>query len=152
MSVGEYGLESVVLDCEENIPYVIPNITTNSGGQIIQIDNNNGNLPYSSKMFISPLLLISLISEGSINISLKSSLKPFPLKKVSELIFFVYLIPVEPNPPSPLLVSFNESTLSKFTNVLPIALDRTPCATLSPFCIVNVSLPWLISITFTSPL
>lgn len=47
MSVGDYGLESVVLDCEENIPYVIPNITTNSGGQIIHIDNNNGNLPYS---------------------------------------------------------------------------------------------------------
>ena len=47
MSVGSCGLENVVLDCDENLEYIVPNITTNKGGQITEIVSNNDTLPYS---------------------------------------------------------------------------------------------------------
>jgi len=47
MSVGSCGLENVVLDCDENLEYIVPDITTNKGGQITEIVSNNDDLPYS---------------------------------------------------------------------------------------------------------
>ena len=47
MSVGSCGLEDIVLDCDENLEYIVPDITTNKGGQITEIVSNNDNLPYS---------------------------------------------------------------------------------------------------------
>jgi len=47
MSVGSCGLENVLLDCDEDLEYIVPNITTNNGGQITEIVNNNDDLPYS---------------------------------------------------------------------------------------------------------
>ena len=47
MSVGSCGLENVVLNCDEDLVYIVPDITTNNGGQITEIVNNNDNLSYS---------------------------------------------------------------------------------------------------------